>query len=91
MADGAPRQTSPHPFTGRDLGDEYLFYDPDADRVHILNGTARAIYLLCDGERGLDEIALSIAERYEVDRDTAIRDCAETIERLKELGLVDGA
>ena len=35
----------------RDLGDEFLFYDRDGDRVHVLNGVAREVFLLCDGNR----------------------------------------
>ena len=56
--------------------------------MHILNDTAREIYLLCDGKRDMDEIARTIADRYSVDRETADRDCAEMIEQLKDLGLV---
>ena len=93
MTDGALRQKHHERLTGRDIGEEYLFYDPDSDRVYILNGTAREIYLLCDGLRDLGEIAHAIAERYEIDVETAARDCSEAVEQLLRLGLVerDGA
>lgn len=89
MTDGALRHKHHERLTGRDIGEEYLFYDPESDRVYILNGTAREIYLLCDGLRDLDEIAHTIAERYEIDGETAARDCSEALGRLLELGLVE--
>ena len=46
----------------RDLEEEFLVYDPDGDQVHVLNGTAREIYLLCDGNRKPPEIAAVMTE-----------------------------
>ena len=73
---------------GRDLGDEYVFYERDGDRVHVLNGTAREIFLLCDGSRNEDQIAAALQERYGIDGETARRDTAQTLQRLVELGLL---
>ena len=73
----------------RDLGDEYIFYDPQGHKLHVLNGTAREIYLLCDGKNTIEEIAAALAKRYEVDRDTVLQDTREALERLLELGLVE--
>jgi len=73
---------------GKDLGDEYVFYDRSGDRVHVLNATARAVYLLCDGTRSVEEIAGEITAEYDVDGDTALRDVRETVRQLVELGLV---
>jgi PqqD family protein of HPr-rel-A system len=81
-----PRPAATLPST--DLGDEFLFYDREQDRVHVLNGTAREIFLLCDGNRSEEEIARAIAERYQVDVEVALRDARDTIERLVELGLL---
>jgi len=81
-----PRPTTE--FLARDLGDEYVFYDRSSDRVHILNGTARSIYLLCDGTRSAGSVARQLAEIYGVDERTALRDAAETIEELVRLGVL---
>ena len=82
-----PRQSS----TGdrRDLGDEYIFYDPQGEKLHVLNGTAREIYLLCDGTKTSEEIAAVLSERYEVDLTTALTDTREAVEKLLELGLLE--
>ena len=74
--------------TGTDLGDEYLFYDRERDRVHVLNGTAREIFLLCDGSRTEVEVESAFAEKYGDERDRARSDARETIRQLYELGLL---
>ena len=73
---------------GRDLTDEYLFYDPNTEQVHVLNATAREIYLLCNGRTSVLEIARALVERYGVDEALARRDVERTVDRLIELGLV---
>jgi pyrroloquinoline quinone biosynthesis protein D len=73
---------------GRDSGDECLFRDPDGERIHVLNGTAREIYLLCDGSRSTDEVAREIAARYEVDAAVAQADVAELVDALVRLGIL---
>jgi len=73
---------------GRDLGDEYLFYDRDHDRIHVLNETAREIFLLCDGRHTEEEIVAILAERFEVDEDSARLDARALLGSLVELGLV---
>lgn len=83
----------PHPrpsdrFRQTDLGDEYLFYDAESDRMHVLNGTAREIYLLCDGSRSFEEVARAFASRYEVEPEVAVRDARQILDQLAALGLV---
>ena len=73
---------------GRDLGDELLFYDPAGDRLHVLNATARAVYLLCDGRRSVADVVATFASRYALDEETARRDVAEVLERMIELHLI---
>jgi len=84
----ADRPRPSNRFAGRDLGDEYLFYDAGGEQVHVLNGTAREIYLLCDGERTVATLAARYAERYGLDEVAARRDVDEVLKRLAELDLV---
>jgi hypothetical protein len=74
--------------TGRDLGDEYLFYDREHDRIHVLNETAREVFLLCDGVRTEHEIGEILAGRFEIDEPSALADAHELVGVLVELGLV---
>ena len=83
--DSRPQATG---ILGKDLGDEYLFYDSAHEQVHVLNATARAIYLLCDGNVSVREIVDRFGARFAVDDRTARRDVEETLDRLRSLGLV---
>ena len=72
----------------RDLGDEYLFYDREGDQVHVLNGSAREIFLLCDGSRTVEEIAEAFSKEYEADAGAARQDAGRIIRELADLGLL---
>lgn len=74
---------------GRDIGDEYLFYDEADDQVHMLNATARRILLLCDGNRSVADISAVLAREYAVDPGMALDDVRGTVGRLAELGLLE--
>ena len=76
-------------YNGRDLGDEYLFYNREGDKLHVLNGTAREIYLLCDGTKPTEEIATAIAALYEVEPEVALEDTREALRELTSLGLIE--
>ncbi len=47
-----------------ELGDELLLCGENGERVHRLNKTSAAIWKLCDGERGLSDIAASLAREF---------------------------
>ncbi len=74
--------------TARDLGDEYIFLDAAGDKLHILNGSAREILLLCDGRRTVGAVAQAMAERFRIDLDRALADAQATVDKLIELGLL---
>ena len=82
--DSAPRATA----SGKDLGDEYMVYDGATDEVHVLNRTARQIFLMCDGAHTVEQIAAALAQMYSLDPATARRDTDQTLHRLAELGLL---
>ena len=87
----ASGQTRPRPsnaLTHRDLGDELLFYDGSGDQVHVLNGTARDLYLMCDGSRTLDEVIDRMCEQYDADRATIAADARRIVGQLAELGIL---
>jgi pyrroloquinoline quinone biosynthesis protein D len=75
-------------FTGKDLGDEYVLLDRSGDRFYRMNGTAREIYLLCDGSRTLDDIARALADSFDVTIETSRQDTAKTIEELQQAGIL---
>ena len=73
---------------GRDLGDEYLFYDHDRDPVRVLNGSAREIFLLCDGIRTVAEVAIAFSKRCGAEERVAREDAERIIGELADLDLL---
>lgn len=50
----------------RSEGDDgALLYDPETDRVAILNPTAAAVWSLLDGARTVSEVVTALATEYE--------------------------
>src|SRR6266446_6106868 len=45
----------------KNIDGELLIYDRTRDRAHCLNGTAAAIWKLCDGRRSVGEIAAQLS------------------------------
>ena len=81
-----PRQSET--MTGKDLGEEYLFYDASGDSVHVLNGTAREIYLLCDGTRCVTDLVQLMVDRYDVEGSEVRKDVETVLNELTDLGLL---
>lgn len=79
----------PNPqLTGRDLRDEYVLLGSAGDRIHVLNDTAREIYLLCDGTRTLEQIAVALRATYDVTPEKALADVLRVIGELDEAGVL---
>jgi hypothetical protein len=72
-----------------DLDRDTLVYQRPRKRLLLLNPSAAAILRLCDGMRGEDEIARSLAERYPgAPSEDVTADVRRTVEELVDLGLV---
>ena len=79
-----------HPdFTiSREVNGETLVLDARSELIHQLNATATFIWQQARSEISTGDIAAALAEEYAVDLETAERDVAATLARLKELDLV---
>ena len=55
----------------------------DMDSVYTLNETGAFIWDCIDGTRNIGEITDMITREYEIDRETAIADLTEFLERMK--------
>ena len=75
----------------KDLGDEVVLYTPDGKAIHVLNGTAYAIWKLCDGQHSLEDMEQAIRAQYVVPNrhqaDVATDVCS-TLEAFAEKGLL---
>ena len=72
----------------REVNGELLVLDDRAQIIHQLNPTASFIWQQAQSGSTADGIAAALAEQYDVDLETAHRDVAATLARLKELNLV---
>ena len=72
----------------REVNGEMLVLDERAQVIHQLNPTASFIWQQAQRGSTADGIAAALAEQYDVSLETAHRDVASTLARLKELNLV---
>jgi hypothetical protein len=72
----------------REVDGEVLVLDGGARLIHQLNPTASFIWQQAQAGSAAGEIATALAEQYEVNLETAQRDVAATLARLRELNLV---
>jgi hypothetical protein len=71
----------------RRVDDQAAIISMDANRIRMLNPVGTFLWERCDGAT-LDELALSLSERYGLDRDTATRDAAAFLDDLKRRGMI---
>lgn len=64
-------------------GETFLITE-DAKKVHMLNKVGTLIWECADGSLRIKDIVSKILERFDIDEDTAKRDCLEFIHKLAE-------
>lgn len=74
----------------REVGGEWVVYDPRGRMLHGLNLTAALVWSLCSGEHDLDGIVDGVrsALASAPDRETVRRDVVRVLEELREAGLL---
>ena len=53
----------------REVPEGYVVYDPAADRLHFLNGSAAFVLQCCDGATRVDEVPELLAAAFRLDAD----------------------
>jgi predicted transcriptional regulator len=71
-----------------ELVDELVIYDPITYKVASLNGSARAIWQLCDGTRTVDQICEELGQRYSISPGTVRKEIAANVAFLLQLGML---
>jgi hypothetical protein len=72
----------------RQAEDENVVYDPDTSAVHLLNVTATAIWVLCDGGTTLDEMVDAIGELSGLPREVVVEDVRRIILQFEEADIL---
>ena len=81
-------------FVGRRMADQFVVVPlagrgVDADCFYTMNQVAAALWEALDGKRTGHDLVAALLERYEVDRDSAERDCLDFLESLAGLGALE--
>ena len=74
----------------RQLGDEWVIFDPVGDRLHTLNLTAALVWTHLSGDHTPSDIAAVVGEAFTPPKSLADveRDVVDTIARFRESGLL---
>jgi hypothetical protein len=72
----------------RQAEDENVVYDPEASAVHLLNVTATAIWVLCDGVTSPDEMVDAICELSGLPREVVEEDVRRIILQFEEADIL---
>lgn len=67
---------------------ENVVYDPSSETVHMLNATAMAIWVLCDGETDPEEMVEAICELSGLPRDVVIEDVRRILLQFEEADIL---
>ena len=73
------------------VADELVLVPRRDDRVFALNASGAAIWELCDGAHGLEEMLVELRERYQGDDVEILGDVSAALLELQSLGLVETA
>ena len=68
---------------------EIMLYDETADRVHMLNATAAAIWELCDGQTDEPEMVAAICQLTGLPVEVIEEDVSRLLAEFAKAGLVD--
>jgi len=65
----------------QELQDEYMLYDEESDKIHILNRTAGSVWELCDGAHTLEGMGKEMRRLHEVPPDVNLEEDLQQILR----------
>ena len=72
----------------RQADTENAVYDPGTSTVHLLNATAMAIWVLCDGDTDPDEMVDAICELSGLPRDVVVEDVRRILLQFEEADIL---
>lgn len=77
----------------RPLAGEWVVFDPEGRRLHVMNLTAALVWSFCDGTRTRDEIARDVREAFPEppDAERVEQDVDEALDVFREKGLLQGS
>lgn len=76
--------------TYREMDGEGILYNSQNKNMHVLNKTALAVWNLFDAAEDPQDIANTLAERYDVAAETVLGDVLTCLKQFETLGLIGG-
>jgi Coenzyme PQQ synthesis protein D (PqqD) len=74
--------------SAEELGDDLSLFDSASGKAVALNGTARDIWELVDGEASVDDMVATLAQAYRVEPGTIEGDVRVALDRLVAEGFI---
>jgi len=75
----------------RKLGAEWLLYDPEKEKLHILNPTAEFVWRLCDGNHDIASIKAEMRDKYDINDDQRLDgDLNGILKEFARIGILQG-
>ena len=66
-----------------------MIFEPLSNQVHVLNKIAWLVWEMCDGQTGIEDIAVKIANDYKVTGyDSVLEDTDAILNEFEKIGLV---
>jgi Coenzyme PQQ synthesis protein D (PqqD) len=75
----------------RQAGSENVVYDPARETVHVMNATAFAIWVLCDGETAPTEMIEAICQLSGLPHEVVEEDVSRILGEFDEAGIISWA
>lgn len=85
---GTPLIANPNLVLREEDDEDALLFDPETGSVHILNGSAVAVWKLLDGKRDREQIVAALREEYEGMDETAGQQVRDLLDLLYAAGAV---
>ena len=67
---------------------ENIVYDPESGSVHLMNATAMAIWVLCDGDTDPEEMVDAICELSGLPREVVVEDVRRILLQFEEADIL---
>jgi hypothetical protein len=68
---------------------DVTLYDPESERVTVLNGSASDVWRLADGGHTLAEVIELLAKAYQTEANSISDEVEQTVRRFADAGLIE--
>jgi len=75
----------------RRLGEEWILYDSESEKVHIINKTAELVWRFCDGNHDVASIKDQMQDIFNASESRIEGDVQNILEEFKQIGILEDA